>query len=175
MKTETESKVKSQKRHPRFQYFTAILYPDEDIRHIKMIDYIRRHFDYALIVHDKDTWTEEDIERISKSSEQSDDDEFDENSILASGSTPKVGDLKKKHTHIVWKPYCNHNGISVQTAYKFFRPWCSYVEKVTNVYNFTCYLIHDTPSSCHKHQYSPDEVEMSDGYRKTIIQNKNFA
>lgn len=39
----------------RSKYYSLVLYPLEDSSHKKAIDYIVKNYEYALIVHDKDT------------------------------------------------------------------------------------------------------------------------
>ena len=39
----------------RSRKFCLLLYPNEDKTHKKALEYIKLNYDYALIVHDKDT------------------------------------------------------------------------------------------------------------------------
>lgn len=65
----------------RFRTFACELYP-EDAEHLKILEYIKKYYEYAYILHNKDVWEE---------------DRVDDDGI----TIHKVGDLKKPHYHVV--------------------------------------------------------------------------
>ena len=69
--------------------FALELYP-EDNTHVEKLEYIKKYFDYAYILHDKDTWDEDSEEH-------------------------KSGDLKKPHWHII---ICFKNPRSIDSIKK---------------------------------------------------------
>lgn len=60
---------------PKHRTFCCELYP-EDPEHLEVLEYIKKYFEYAYILHDKDVFDDE-------------------------TETHKVGDIKKPHYHVI--------------------------------------------------------------------------
>lgn len=108
-----------------------LLYPD-NAEHMEALDKLSKSYDYAGIVHNKDTWTEEDEK---------------------ANPEHKAGELKKDHMHIVvrtqnatWNTaLCKDLGIEER-----------FCEQARSIDNALQYLIHYNDND--KAQYSIDEV-----------------
>lgn len=115
----------------RSRTFALELYPEDDV-HCVILDYIMAYFDYAYILHDKDSF---------------DSDIFDENGNLLH----KSGDLKKPHWHVI---ICFKNQRSVQSLLDELR--LDHIE-TCNFYAYCRYLIHlDSPQ---KFQYKSSDIK----------------
>lgn len=114
----------------RSRVHMLLLYPENE-QHTKAVEKIKQSYDYALILHDKDYYTE-DTEQHAR------------------------GELKKEHWHIVlrfnqavWSSaICKELGIEH-----------NYIENVKRFDNAIQYLIHYNDSD--KAQYTVDEVQGS--------------
>lgn len=60
----------------RTRNFALVLYPNENEKDLKTLEYIKNNFEYAYIEHNEDVWEEENEEH-------------------------KIGDKKKNHTHVL--------------------------------------------------------------------------
>ena len=115
----------------RSRVHMLLLYPDCP-EHVQAVEKIKQSYDYAMILHNRDYWTEEDekqnSERVS-------------------------GEVKKEHWHVVlrfnqavWSSaICKDLGIEQ-----------NYIEDVKRIDNALQYLIHYNDSN--KAEYSIDEV-----------------
>lgn len=116
----------------RSKVFLLLLYPDEDVTHLKALEYIKANYDYAGICQDKDIYLED---------------------TETNGVLHKAGELKKTHYHIVvrfknarWlSGVANELGISDN----FIRVSHNFIKSLL-------YLVHYYESD--KYQYSPEEV-----------------
>ena len=114
----------------RYRTFACELYPD-DLEHLKVLEYIKKYFEYAYILHDKDIWDEEKV---------------DDDGV----TIHKVGDLKKPHYHVVlnFKNARSIEKLKDELGLKHI--------ETCNFYFYIRYLIHkDNPR---KFQYSEDEI-----------------
>lgn len=116
----------------------VLLYTDNE-EHMKALDYIRRKWKYAAILHDKDVWDDAAIEK-----RKSEDPEFP-------GS---AGDPKKPHYHVVAKfgqaRYRNAIADELNIAPRFLEAAGDYEVAIK-------YLVH--ANNPEKHGYDIDEVE----------------
>lgn len=111
--------------------YMLLLYPD-NVNHMKALEKIQQSFDYALILHDKDKFTEVDEKKNSEH---------------------KAGSLKKAHFHVVVRfPNKRWNTAVAKT----FGLELRFVEKVHSLDKALMYLVHFGNET--KHQYSHDEV-----------------
>lgn len=116
----------------RSRVHMLLLYPDNE-QHAQAIEKIKQSYDYAMILHDKDTWTEEDEKK---------------------NPDHKAGEVKKAHYHVVlrfqqavWSSaICKNLGIEQ-----------NYIEDVKKFDNALQYLIHYNDND--KVQYSVDDVK----------------
>ena len=116
----------------RSRLWCLLLYPDDD-SHIKALDIIRSSYSYVGILHNKDTWTEEDE---------------------LNNSNHKFGDLKKPHYHIILKfaqPRWN-TAISDELCISL-----NYLEPCRCFKNAGLYLVHSGIDD--KYQYDISELE----------------
>ena len=112
----------------RSRVHMLLLYPDNE-QHVKAVEKIKQSYDYALILHDKDYFTEDTEQHVR-------------------------GELKKEHWHIVlrfnqavWSTaICKELGIEH-----------NYIENVKRFDNAIQYLIHYNDSD--KAQYTVEEVQ----------------
>ena len=124
--------LRMSKEKYRSRVHMLLLYPDCE-SHVKAVEKIQQSYDYALILHDKDYFTDEDEKK---------------NAEHVSGL------LKKEHWHVVvrfnqakWSSaICSELGIEH-----------NYIENVNRFDNALQYLIHYNDSD--KAQYSIDEVK----------------
>ena len=115
----------------RARVHMILLYTDNEA-HISALDKISKSYDYAGIIHDKDTWTEEDEKKNPEH---------------------KQGELKKEHIHIVlrtpnatWNTaLCKELGIEEK-----------FCEQAKNIDNALQYLVHYNDTD--KTLYSIDDV-----------------
>ena len=118
----------------RSRLWCVLLYPDDD-SHMKALDIIRSSYSYVGILHNKDTWTEEDE---------------------INNSEHKTGELKKPHYHIILKfaqPRWNTSISSeLGIALNYFEPCRSFN-------NAGVYLVHSGIDD--KFQYDISELEGS--------------
>lgn len=82
------------------------------------------------------------------------------------------GTPKKPHYHIVLH-YKRTQRLS--TILKFFSVWIDYMEPVTNFESYLFYMLHETPDSLDKHQYSPSEMIGSSKLINKYLQSSNFV
>lgn len=138
----------------RSNVFGCILYPDFDENHRKFIKYIKNHdyqYQYAMIRHDRDYWTDDDEE--------------------VKNGNHYAGEPKKAHTHFIFK---QKERQTVESIKKYFAGWVNHFEKVNSVRGQLNYFIHDTPESSEKAQYSPADIEgspklLAEAFDKTQI------
>ena len=138
MSTETK-KTKQDYNMERSFVFGCILYPDFDENHRRFIKYIKDHsyqYQYAMIRHERDYWTEDDEEVIA--------------------GEHYAGEPKKWHVHFIFK---QKERQTVESVKKYFAGWVTHIEKINSVRGSLNYFIHDTPESSHKAQYLPTEIE----------------
>lgn len=128
----------------RSRVHMLLLYP-EDESHRKAVEKIEQSYDYAMILHNKDYWTEEDEKK---------------------NPDHVQGEVKKEHWHIVlrfnqavWSTaICKELGIEH-----------NYIENVKRFDNALQYLIHYNDSD--KAQYSQDEVKGN--LRQKLVESIN--
>lgn len=114
----------------RFRTFACELYP-EDTEHLKILEYIKKYYEYAYILHDKDVW---------------DEDKVDDDGV----TIHKVGDLKKPHYHVIlsFKNPRSIDKLKNELGLKHL--------ETCNFYFYARYLIHkDYPR---KFQYTEQEI-----------------
>ena len=101
----------------RARVHMLLLYPDNE-SHAQALDKITKSYDFAGIIHDKDTWTEEDEKKNREH---------------------KQGELKKEHIHIVLRT----NNATWNTALcKELGIEEKFCEQAKNIDNALQYLIH---------------------------------
>lgn len=118
----------------RARVHMLLLYPDNGT-HAEAIEKIKKSYDYALILHDRDEWTEEDEKKNPEH---------------------KEGEKKKAHVHAVircknavWNTaLCSDLGIEIK-----------FCEQAKNIDRALQYLLHYNDTD--KVQYSIDEVQGS--------------
>lgn len=119
----------------KFRSFACELYPD-DIHHLEILEYIKKYLNYAYILHDKDTYTQDNI-----------DDFVEKNKIQPPW---KVGDIKKSHYHVILK-FKNPRSLD-----KLKKELGIEHLETCNFYYYARYLIHkDNPR---KFQYNENEI-----------------
>lgn len=120
--------------------FALILYPENE-QHQRILSMFERReplYKAVYILHDRDIWTDGDD--------------------LPEGVN--IGDRKKPHWHVAITR-------TQQTTPEAFSKFLGgiHVEGLHDRASYQQYMLHDTPSSWHKVQYSPDEMH---GYRPEI-------
>lgn len=150
---------------PRFINFAVEFYPDR-LEHMDMLKYLENHshlFRIVYILHDKDVWTQDDVNEIIEKKAKG---EYEKD-------IPVVGSLKDAHIHCVI--HCSYQ-MTVSSFLKFFGVWINYAIGVNDINAQILYFIHDTPNSMHKYQYPASELK---GDKKLISrvtgQNRNFV
>lgn len=116
----------------RSRLWCVLLYP-EDETHAAALELIRQSFNYVGILHDKDTWTEED--------EQQNPDH-------------KAGELKKPHYHIILK-FTQARWNTAIAEDLGIAP--NYLEQCRSFDSAAVYLVHDGLSD--KYQYDSEALE----------------
>lgn len=112
----------------RDRKYCMVLYP-EDPTHLAVLELLNKGYSYIGILHDKDTWTEDDT---------------DDAALL--------GTLKKPHYHIVLKfPQARWNTAVADEL--GIAP--NYLQKCVSYQGSVCYLIHDGLPS--KYQYAVED------------------
>lgn len=114
----------------KFRTFACELYP-EDSEHLKILEYIKKYYEYAYILHDKDKWDEEKV---------------DDDGV----TIHKVGDIKKPHYHVIinFKNPRSLEKLKNELGLKHL--------ETCNFYFYSRYLIHkDYPR---KFQYDEKEI-----------------
>ena len=107
----------SKKEKYRARVHLILLYPENE-EHREALDKISKSYDYAGIIHDKDTWTEEDEKENPEH---------------------KQGEFKKEHIHIVLRtPNATWN-IALCKELGIDEKFC---EQAKNIDNALQYLIH---------------------------------
>lgn len=123
-----------------------LLYPDNE-QHTKAVEVIKQSYDYAIVLHDKDTWTQEDQE---------------------ANPEHKAGEVKKAHWHVVLR----FNQATWSTAVcKALGIEHNYIEEVKRIDNALLYLIHYNDTD--KTQYSLDDVSGNLASKIKELVNKN--
>ena len=116
--------------------FCILLYPDSESYNYKdVVEKIRLHYDYALITHDEDLWTEEDE---------------------AKNPEHKAGTLKKAHVHVVMRWSQGSGRYRKGLAKELGIPY-NFIEPADKLDDALTYLIHFNHHD--KHQYMIEEVE----------------
>ena len=118
----------------RSRLWCVLLYPDDD-SHLKALDIIRSSYSYVCILHNKDTWTEEDE---------------------LNNPEHKFGDLKKPHFHIIIKFAQARWNTSISSELGITP---NYLEPCRSFKNAGVYLVHSGIDD--KHQYDISELEGS--------------
>lgn len=114
----------------RFRTFACELYP-EDPSHVEILEYIKKYYEYAYILHDKDIWDKEVV---------------DDDGV----TIHKVGDIKKPHYHVIlnFKNPRSIDKLRNELGLKHL--------ETCNFYFYSRYLIHkDNPR---KFQYNEHEI-----------------
>lgn len=157
-------------RHPsglpkRYSNFAVEFYPDR-LEHMDMLKYLENHshlFRIVYILHDKDVWTQDDVNEIIEKKSKG---EYEKD-------VPVVGSLKDPHIHCL--VHCNET-YTVSSFVKFFGVWINYALPIDKATTYICYMLHDTPNSIHKYQYPASELK---GDKKLISkatgQNLHFV
>lgn len=121
---ETE-KVEKKKGNDKSQYYALMLYPDEDEKHQLLFNYIlteKNIFPRVMyITHDRDIYLEDVTD--------------------AFGVVHNKGDLKKAHTHVLFK---FHKRIRLNGLLKHFAGQISFVEPIEDYVVYAHYLLHRT-------------------------------
>ena len=116
----------------RSRVHMLLLYPDNEL-HAEALNKIPKSYDYAMILHDKDTWTEDDEKK---------------------NPYHKAGTFKKPHYHVVLR----FNQAKWSTAIcKELNIEHNYIEDVKRFDNALQYLIHYNDTD--KAQYNIEEVQ----------------
>lgn len=123
----------------KYRAFAVILY-DDCIEHMQMKKYItdREYYQYVMIKHDRDYWTEEDEE--------------------VKNGKYSAGDKKKSHYHLVYKV---NTPQTIKSQINYFKPFVKMIIGVNSLDSYIRYMIHDTPESLNKAKYSYNELEGS--------------
>ncbi len=116
----------------RSRVHMLLLYPDNE-QHAEALNKIPLSYDYAMILHDKDTWTEEDEKK---------------------NPDHKEGTYKKPHYHVVLR---FNQAVWSSAICKSLGIEHNYIEDVKRFDNALQYLIHYNDTD--KAQYSIDEVQ----------------
>lgn len=116
----------------RSRVHMLLLYPDNS-KHCEAIEKIKKSYDYALILHDKDYFTAEDEKKNSEHAQ---------------------GLIKKEHWHIVLR---FNQAVWSSAICKELDIEHNFIENVKRFDNAIQYLIHYNDSD--KYQYSVDEVQ----------------
>lgn len=116
----------------RSRLWCVLLYPD-DPTHVQALESIREQFNYVGILHDKDTWTEDEVK-----------DKPDH----------KPGDLKKAHYHLILKFTQARWNTALATELGI---GINYFEQCRNWEYAAPYLVHDGLND--KFQYDTSELE----------------
>lgn len=116
----------------KYRAFAVILY-DDCIEHMEMLNYIkdREYYQYVFIKHDRDYWTETDDEVIN--------------------GKHSSGEHKKTHYHLLYKVSTPQ---TVKSQLNYFGTFVNIIVGVNSVDSYIRYMIHDTPASLKKAQYS---------------------
>lgn len=115
----------------RSRTFALELYP-EDKTHVEKLEYIKKYFEYAYILHNKDIWENDEINEDTGEIKH------------------KKGEKKKEHWHVI---IAFKNPRSIDSIKKELE--LKHIE-TCNFYAYSRYLIHkDQPQ---KYQYSKDEI-----------------
>lgn len=113
--------------------FTMVLYPYEDLNHFAVMDKLESgKYLYCAINHDKDRWTEDDMEK---------------------DSSHVAGELKKNHTHVVLK-FRNPRYKTAVASELGLEP--NYIQECRNVKGALLYLVHENAPNMY--QYDFEEV-----------------
>ena len=119
--------------------FTGVLYPEEDPTHKAAMTKLRSgllgKWEYYAIVHDKDTWSEEDE---------------------AENPEHKAGEKKKSHTHIV---VFTKRKIAINTFANALGVAKNYTSYTNDVEGDLDYLTHDGSRGEGKYKYNKEAVE----------------
>lgn len=127
--------------------FSLELYP-EDNEHCNILDYIISYFNYAYILHDKDKWEQDVIDK-------------DTGEIIH-----KMGDLKKPHWHVI---ICFKNPRYIKKLKDELN--LKHIE-TCNFYAYARYLIHkDNPK---KYQYELSEIKTNMELRINNAINRDY-
>ena len=130
----------------RSRVHMLLLYPDNP-KHASAIEKIVASYDYAMIVHNRDFWTEEDEKK---------------------NSDHVFGELKKEHCHIVLR---FNQAVWSSAICKDLDIEHNFIECVKKFDNALLYLIHYNDTD--KAQYSIDEVKGNLKKRLQEIINKS--
>lgn len=144
--------------------FGVILYPDR-LEHRNMLEYLEKHdylFQIVYILHDRDLYDEEDIEKIKKRKEEG----------TYTKDVPNVGDIKEPHYHVLI--HCK-NPYSLKGFLNFFHAWIDHAEVLNSVASSIMYMLHDTPNSLNKVPYHPKELKGDIGLIRSVVNNSNFV
>lgn len=118
----------------RSRVWCVLLYPDDD-SHLNALDFIRSNYSYVAILHNKDTWTDEDE---------------------ANNPDHKSGSLKKSHYHLIIKFSQARWNTSICSELSIAS---NYLEACRNYENACLYLLHSGLDD--KFQYDLSELEGS--------------
>ena len=128
----------------RSRVHMLLLYPDNE-QHCKAVEKIKQSYDYAMVLHNRDYWTEEDVknnpERVS-------------------------GELKKEHWHIVLR---FNQAVWSSAICKELEIEHNFIENVKRFDNALQYLIHYNDTD--KAQYSVDDV--SGNLKQKLVESIN--
>ena len=126
-----DKKIKSQN-------YTVTLYTDNESDKLKL-EYIKLNYNYAYILHDKDIWTKEELERH----------------IEKEGKEPnwKPGENKKEHIHV--NIYLNSQR-NLETIAKELNIEENRIEVIKDIRKMTRYLIHLDDKQ--KYQYDVRDI-----------------
>lgn len=113
--------VKEKGNNLKGQYWTFVIYPNEDIEHKKVFDILTKEYSNHCrwILHDKDKWC----------LTQNDEGKF----------IHLDGEPKKEHYHFLFK---SHNTISIDVVSSLIHLPTHYIEKVNSVAVAVEYLLH---------------------------------
>lgn len=160
MKTAT---TPSPPRPKRYRAFWFVLYPNEDINHKKMLDYLlnKERFQVFYIEHNRCKVTA--------------------NSKLVKEGKANVGDPIKPHTHVFVKFKNGREQMSVETFSKWFDGWINPNEPRGASSADSCaeYFLHENPSSINegKVAYNFNEIKGDEDFIGKLVlgQNTHFV
>ena len=120
----------------KYRAFAVILY-DDCIEHMQLKIYIesRKYYQYVMIKHDRDYWTETDED--------------------VQNGTHYAGEPKKPHYHLLWRTKTPQ---TLQSQINYFGTFVKMIVGINSVESYVRYMIHDTPASLNKAKYDYTEL-----------------
>jgi len=142
----------------RFRNYLCEFYPEDD-RHMRILHMLERYpqmYRICYILHDKDIYSSDDIEKWQKNHPTEE-------------CPHKVGESKKMHIHCLIT--CK-NAVTPSAMSKTLGGL--YVKICKDVCNSLRYFLHDTPDSWDKWQYMPEQLNGDSKYRSMCSQRNSY-